>query len=68
MAGWRTLDILSANLLLARTMGHALGVDHPLIARGWCRLFPRYWLLDGVLLLMSTPYERFRLVLTHAED
>lgn len=31
-AAWRTIDILGANALLARTMGHALNVDHPFIA------------------------------------
>lgn len=34
-AAWRTMDILGANLILARTMGHALGVDHPMIACGY---------------------------------
>ncbi|KAL6761700.1 hypothetical protein V8C86DRAFT_2530545 [Haematococcus lacustris] len=31
-AAWRTVDIVFANLLLARTLGHVLGVSHPLIA------------------------------------
>jgi hypothetical protein len=31
-AEWRTADIILANLLLARTWGHAWGVDHPLFA------------------------------------
>lgn len=39
LAGWRIIDIVFADLMLARTAGHILGIDHPYLACECCLVY-----------------------------